>query len=178
MSQPTKTQPAYRAIAGLSVHPLLSELVQELLRGRILTPDRFWKGFADILEDLGPENKRLLWERDRLQAAIGDFYRGTRGKNVSIRDCRNFLESIGYVLPDPGKVAVRTDNVDPEIATIAGPQLVVPLSNARYAVNAANARWGSLCDALYGTDGIPDSWDCARGPGYNEARRWTRTTSF
>ena len=170
MSEPIKTGPTYQAIAGLSVHPSLSELVQELLRGHTLTPDRFWKGFADILEDLSPVNDRLLRERDGLQSAIDDFYRASRGKKVSMREYRRFLESIGYVLPDPGTVAVRTEDVDPEIATIAGPQLVVPLSNARYAVNAANARWGSLYDALYGTDAIPDSGDCARGPGYSEAR--------
>ena len=149
---------------GLQVAGVLARLIDdEILPGTGIDPEAFWKGFAGIVHTFGPRNRALLSERARLKAELDRWHREHPGPVHDLRDYRAFLERIGYLVPDPGKVDARTAGVDPEISEQAGPQLVVPVSNARYAVNAANARWGSLYDALYGTDAIPDSGATAKG---------------
>lgn len=157
-------------IAGLKVSTLLYQfIVEEVLIATKLSVESFWVGFAQILNDLAPKNQLLLNKRDELQAAIDHFHRKHKTA-YELQDYRIFLEQIGYLLPEPQNVTIATSQIDPEIAQIAGPQLVVPLSNARYVLNAANARWGSLYDAFYGTDVISDSDGAARGKTYNPIR--------
>ena len=157
--------------AGLKIDEALhSLLVQEIAPGTGIDPDQFWQGLADIWAVLGPENKRLLAERDSLQAQIDQWHRDQREEAFNAEAYEAFLREIGYLHPEPTPFTITTDNVDPEIATIAGPQLVVPVMNARYALNAANARWGSLYDALYGTDAIPEDGGAERGGAYNPVR--------
>ena len=121
------------------------------------------------MRDFAPRNRMLLAKRDELQAKIDAWHRERRGRTYDLQAYKLFLEDIGYLLPTGADFAVATDHVDPEIATIAGPQLVVPVNNPRYALNAANARWGSLYDALYDTDAIPEDGGAERGRGYNPA---------
>ena len=142
----------------------------EVLPGTGVEAAAFWKGFDDLVHDLAPKNRALLAERDRLQVELDNWHRSHPGPITDMPAYRSFLESIGYLQPEPGEVKISTSNVDSEIATQAGPQLVVPIGNARYALNAANARWGSLYDALYGTDAISEENGAQKGPGYNEAR--------
>ncbi|WP_457659470.1 hypothetical protein [Sinorhizobium medicae] len=144
-------------------------LVEEAMPGTGVDPERFFSAFSDLIHDLGPKNRALLVKRDELQAKLDDWYRD-HGAPVDMDAYEAFLKEIGYLLPEGSDFSVSTANVDPEIATIAGPQLVVPVMNARYALNAANARWGSLYDALYGTDAIPDTEGAERGKGYNPKR--------
>ena len=140
-------------IAGLSIAtPLRSFLAREVLPGLPFTETHLWQGFADILADLAPQNAALLTERDRLQSEIDSWHRAHRGQPHDAGAYGAMLRSIGYLKPEPAPFTIATTGVDPEIARLAGPQLVVPVSNARYALNAANARWGSLYDAFYGTD--------------------------
>ncbi|WP_338618636.1 malate synthase G [Pigmentiphaga sp. CHJ604] len=156
---------------GLQVANELDRFIeQEALPGTGLDGDRFWQGFSQIVHDLAPRNRALLAERDRLQAEIDNWHRAHPGPVTDQAAYRAFLERIGYLQPQPDQVRVTTDNVDTEIAEQAGPQLVVPVSNQRYALNAANARWGSLYDALYGTDALPETGGAERGSGYNPAR--------
>ncbi|GAB3393901.1 hypothetical protein GCM10027568_23600 [Humibacter soli] len=131
-----------------------------------MTPARFWSGVEGILTDLMPTNHRLLSDRDRLQAELDDWYR-QHGGDWDATEYRTHLERIGYLLPEPEHVTVTTADVDPEIAELAGPQLVVPITNARYSLSAANARWGSVYDALYGTDALPGA---AKPGGYDPDR--------
>jgi malate synthase len=142
----------------------------EALPGTGIAPAAFWAGLARIVADFAPRNAALLARRDALQAEIDAWHAAHRGRPVEQDGYTAFLREIGYLLPAPPHVGVSTENVDAEIARIAGPQLVVPVNNARYALNAGNARWGSLYDALYGTDAIADDDGAARGRGFNPVR--------
>jgi malate synthase len=156
--------------AGLSIARELFDFVDaEALPGSGVAPDRFWKGFAALVNDLGPRNRALLAERDRLQAEIDSWHRA-HVWHAERSVYGSFLREIGYIAPEPAPFAISTENVDAEIASIAGPQLVVPITNARYALNAANARWGSLYDALYGSDAVSEAGGAERGTSYNPLR--------
>jgi malate synthase len=143
---------------------------QEALPGTGVSPDRFWDGAARIINALAPKARALVAERTALQGAIDDWHRARRGQPHDADAYRSFLADIGYLAPDVEDFTVATADVDDEIARIAGPQLVVPMSNARYSLNAANARWGSLYDALYGTDAIPETDGAERGRAFNPRR--------
>ena len=152
----------------------------EVLPGLNLSSDAFWQDFDALLHDLAPANRDLLARRGALQAEINAWHRARRGQPVDPDDYRGFLTDIGYLVPEGPDFSIETSHVDDEIARIAGPQLVVPVTNARYALNAANARWGSLYDALYGTNAIPDEEGATRAGGYDPARgekviAWTRS---
>ncbi|MDS0859148.1 malate synthase G [Burkholderia pseudomultivorans] len=156
---------------GLQVAPALSQFIEnEALPGTGIDKAAFWRGFSALVHDLAPRNRELLAERDRLQQELDTWHRAHPGPVRDLAAYRAFLEGIGYLVPTPSNVAAATANVDSEIATQAGPQLVVPLSNARYALNAANARWGSLYDALYGTDALPEDGGAERTATYNPTR--------
>jgi malate synthase len=152
-----------------TLHTFIEEKV---LPGTGVSPAAFWSGFDALVADLAPKNIALLAERDRLQTEIDTWHKANPGPIADMPAYQAFLEKIGYLVPNPGKVKVTTANVDAELAKQAGPQLVVPILNARYALNAANARWGSLYDALYGTDVISEDKGCEKvGPkGYNPKR--------
>lgn len=155
---------------GLQVAANLNQFIeQEALPGTGLDAASFWQGFSALVHDLAPKNRALLAERDRLQAELDAWHRAHPGPIADPAAYRKFLEDIGYLLPQPAQVRATTENVDTEISQQAGPQLVVPVSNPRYALNAANARWGSLYDALYGTDAIPAT-PGDDGKGYNPER--------
>jgi len=159
------------AVGGLDVaRPLYDLIANEIAPGTGIDPAHFWGSLADIVAELGPFTRNALARRDQLQQQIDDWHRGHRGAAFDAAAYRDFLTGIGYLEPEGREFSVGTENVDAEIASIAGPQLVVPVNNARYALNAANARWGSLYDALYGTDAIPDDGDAARGEGFNPVR--------
>jgi malate synthase len=158
------------SIHSLQVSSDLHAFVEALLPRVGLKSQPFWKGFDAIVQDLAPKNLALLAERDRIQTEMDQWHTANPGPVRDMKAYQKFLSKIGYLVPEPGKVKATTKHVDAELATLAGPQLVVPILNARYALNAANARWGSLYDALYGTDAIPEANGLAKGPGYNEAR--------
>ena len=156
---------------GLQVAKILHDFVDtEALTGSGLSPAQFWSGYAALLRDLAPRNRTLLHKRDSLQSTIDAWHTANRGRAQDEAGYEQFLRDIGYLLPEPPSFTIATANVDAEIAHIAGPQLVVPISNARYALNAANARWGSLYDALYGTDALPREPDEGAGRGYDRIR--------
>ncbi len=138
--------------------------------GTGVDPNAFWAAFEAILDDMGPKNAALLKQREELQARIDDWHRARKGQPHDAAAYKAFLQEIGYLLPEGGDFRIATENVDDEIATIAGPQLVVPVNNARYALNASNARWGRLYDALYGTDVIPEDGGRERRADYNPTR--------
>jgi malate synthase len=161
--------PDRKQIHGLQVDRGLAALIDDrALPGTGVTPDLFWAGFADLVHLLGPENRALLDRRKDLQARIDAWHIARRGQPHDHQAYRGFLQDIGYLLPEGPDFRIETANADPEIARVAGPQLVVPITNARYALNAANARWGSLFDALYGTDAMgsaPPAGPYDRGRG-------------
>ena len=159
------------SVAGLSVATVLYYFINnEALPGTGLTQAPFWEGFAALLRRFSAANAVLLARRDELQKQLDGWYKAQKGKPHDQQAYEAFLREIGYLLPEPALFAVDTANVDEEIAYIPGPQLVVPVSNARYALNAANARWGSLYDALYGTDAVPETDGATRGKGLNPKR--------
>ncbi|MFZ2387006.1 MAG: malate synthase G, partial [Polaromonas sp.] len=149
---------------------LYSFINDKVLPGTGVTSDKFWTGFDAIVADLAPKNIALLAERDRLQTEMDTWHKAHPGPIADMPAYRAFLEKIGYLVPQPSAVTITTANVDAELAVQAGPQLVVPILNARYALNAANARWGSLYDALYGTDAIAETGGAEKGKGYNPVR--------
>jgi malate synthase len=156
---------------NLQVATVLHTFVNEqVLPGTGVSADKFWKGFDAIVADLSPKNIALLAERDRLQTEQDAWHKANPGPISDMKAYRAFLEKIGYLVPVPKNVTTTTSNVDDELAKQAGPQLVVPVLNARYALNAANARWGSLYDALYGTDVLSEEDGAAKGKGYNPIR--------
>lgn len=163
---------------GLSIAAELYRLVHdEIAPGSGIDPDAFWSGLSGIVAALAPKNRALLARRDTLQKQIDDWCLARRGQPFDLSEYKNFLAAIGYLLPEGDDFHALTTAVDPEIATICGPQLVVPLDNARYALNAANARWGSLFDALYGTDVIAHDAGAEKGEGYNP-RRGARVIAY
>ncbi|MBK5964477.1 malate synthase G [Thiocystis minor] len=158
-------------IGGLKVAQPLYDLVSnEIAPGTGIDPEAFWSAFGEILRELAPRNRELLARRDALQTQLDTWHQERRGQSMDLDAYHAFLTDIGYLVPEGPDFLVSTTNVDPEIAAIAGPQLVVPLSNARYALNASNARWGSLYDALYGTDAIPEEDHLKRGHDFNPER--------
>ena len=157
-------------VSAIAIDKALYDFVnEEVMPGTGVKREDFWKGFADLVQRLAPRNAALLQRRDELQARIDAWHRQQPGPQFDPKEYRAFLLDIGYLVPEREAFSVATAQVDAEIAHIAGPQLVVPVSNARYALNAANARWGSLYDALYGTDAIPRDGTPAGG-AYNPAR--------
>jgi malate synthase len=162
---------ARTSVHGLQVATSLFRFVEDqVLPGTGVQSSAFWKGFDAIVADLAPRNIALLAERDRLQTELDRWHKAHPGPITDMAAYRQFLETIGYLVPQPAHVQATTTNVDDELAVQAGPQLVVPILNARYALNAANARWGSLYDALYGTDAIPETDGAEKGKGYNPVR--------
>jgi malate synthase len=156
---------------GLRIAPVLHAFIaDEALPGTGIGEDAFWKGFAALATALTPVGRALLGERERLQSAIDNWHKAHPARPLDAAAYTAFLEEIGYLVPEGPDFVIGTRNVDPEIATVAGPQLVVPLTNARFALNAVNARWGSLYDALYGTDAISREGALAPGKAYNRAR--------
>ncbi|WP_022959357.1 malate synthase G [Spongiibacter tropicus] len=156
--------------SGLQIAELLYRLVnEEIAPGTGVDTDKYWTAFAGIIRDLAPRNRELLAKRDAIQAQI-DQWHHDNAANFDAAAYKQFLSDIGYLLPEPADFSIATENVDDEIATLAGPQLVVPVMNARFGLNAANARWGSLYDALYGTDVISEEGGAEKGKAYNPVR--------
>lgn len=159
----------YVKIGNLQVSKLLVDFInEEALPGSGVDKDAFWKGFDELIHDLAPKNRALILKRDELQEKINQWHK--ENKQFDFEKYKAFLEEIGYLEPETEDYKIGTENVDDEIAKICGPQLVVPVDNARYAINAANARWGSLYDALYGTDVIPEEDGAEKGDSYNPVR--------
>ncbi|MFZ9495094.1 MAG: malate synthase G, partial [Burkholderiaceae bacterium] len=159
------------ATHGLQVATELHQFIEkQVLPGTGLDPETFWKGFSAIVHDLAPRNAALLAERDRLQHQLDTWHKAHPGPIGDMPKYKAFLKEIGYLVPTPEHVQCETTGVDEEVAQLAGPQLVVPILNARYALNAANARWGSLYDALYGTDAISEANGAERRGAYNPVR--------
>jgi malate synthase len=161
----------YLEKSGLKVDQLLVDFVEtEAIPGTGITPDQFWGGFAGLVRDFAPKNRTLLALRDKIQHQIDEWHQANGPVGANPSGYEAFLRQIGYLVPEPADFTIETDGLDPEISSICGPQLVVPVSNARYALNAANARWGSIYDALYGTDAVSRDGDLAPGKGLNPAR--------
>ncbi|PSJ40271.1 malate synthase G [Zobellella taiwanensis] len=158
-------------LGTLQVATVLHDLVvNEIIPGTGVEPAAFWAGMEQIVNDLAPKNRALLDKREQLQARIDDWHRTHNGQPFDAAAYKQFLVDIGYLLPVVDDFTITTANVDAELATLAGPQLVVPVNNARYALNAANARWGSLYDALYGSDAIPETDGAEKGKSFNPRR--------
>jgi len=161
----------YIAKGSLSVSIKLDEfLTSEVLPDLNITSDHFWQSLEAIVQEFGPRNRELLGLRETIQQKIDDWHLSNKGQTHNFESYKSFLKEINYLTEDKGEFTIETQNVDPEIATIAGPQLVVPVMNARFALNAANARWGSLYDALYGTDMISEDDGATRAGAYNPVR--------
>lgn len=160
-----------KTIGGLQIATALHEFVKtQAIPGTGIDIDHFWRGLEGLLDEFAPRNRALLETRNQLQVRIDQWHLARAGQPHDAHAYRTFLEDIGYLLPEPDEVSVTTANVDPEIAQLAGPQLVVPVTNARFALNAANARWGSLYDALYGSDAIPEDSTVEICDSYNPLR--------
>ena len=156
---------------GLNISSNLKQFLEnEVLPGLGINADSYWQAFEQIIDEFSPRNKKLLNMREEIQEKIDNWHIERKGSEHNHEEYKKFLEEIGYIVPRSSKFSITTDNVDPEIKTIAGPQLVVPVMNARFALNAANARWGSLYDALYGTDVIDEEDGATREGGYNPIR--------
>jgi malate synthase len=157
-------------LSGLSIATELYQVVnEEIIPGTGIEPENFWQGLADIFTDLGPLNRALLEKRADIKRQLDEWHRNQPG-SIDLPPYRRFLSDIGYLLPEREDFEIETTGVDREISDVAGPQLVVPVSNARFALNAANARWGSLYDAFYGTDVIPEKEGCEKGTSFNPVR--------
>ncbi len=155
----------------LQVSEILVDFIEkEALPGTNISADKFWSKLELILDKFVPENKRLLEVRAKMKGQIDDFYKTNSGRNIPHDEYVSFLKDINYIVPEGDSFKIETENVDPELALKAGPQLVVPVTNARYALNAANARWGSLYDALYGTDAISEDGNAKKSTSYNPIR--------
>ena len=161
----------YVFLGKLSISSKLLNFVNdELLPGTGVTKENFWRGLDKCVHELAPKNRKLLEFRENLQKKIDVWHRDKKAEKIDIKEYSTFLSEIGYLKKEGEKFIIETKNVDSEISSIAGPQLVVPVMNARYSLNAANARWGSLYNALYGTDVIPESDGASRGNKYNPKR--------
>ncbi len=163
----TERTPIHRLQVATNLYRFIED---QMLPGTGIEPAVFWQGFDAIVHELAPKNAALLAERDRLQAEMDAWHKAHPGPIRGMARYRKFLQKTGYLVPVPDKVRATAKNVDAELALQAGPQLVVPITNARYALNAANARWGSLYDALYGTDVLSEDDGCEKGSGYNPQR--------
>ncbi|MEQ6885164.1 malate synthase G [Salicola sp. Rm-C-2C1-2] len=156
---------------GLQVARILYDFVNnEAIPGTGVDVEQFWNEFGRIVVDMAPRNRELLRVRDELQEKLDNWYRENKDQSIDLNEYKTFLKEIGYLKPEGEDFTATTENVDKEIAQVAGPQLVVPISNARFALNAANARWGSLYDAVYGSDLISEEGGATKGPGYNPVR--------
>ena len=148
----------------LKISSTLFEFVNsEAIPGTDINSEAFWENFSKVVHEMSPINKELIEKREKIQKKIDDWHKTKKGEELNNKEYVNFLKSINYLVEEKDEFKIETSNVDTEISSIAGPQLVVPVDNARYALNAANARWGSLYDALYGTDVIPGD----KGEGFN-----------
>ena len=155
---------------GLKINSKLFNFVNnEIIPGTNIKSEQFWTSFGKIVHELAPINNKLIKKREDIQKKIDEWNVKNKGKELNKEEYLDFLKSISYIVEEKDKFNIETENVDDEIAIIAGPQLVVPVDNARYALNAANARWGSLYDSLYGTDVIPGN----KGQGFDEQRAHT-----
>mmetsp|Transcript_21118 Transcript_21118/g.58199 ORF Transcript_21118/g.58199 Transcript_21118/m.58199 type:complete len:762 (+) Transcript_21118:55-2340(+) len=158
-------------IGGLKVDSTLAAVVEkEIAPGTGIEPAAFWASVAEGIKEFGPRTKQILKKRDDIQEKIDKWHQERKGKPVNMAEYKPFLQSIGYLVPEGGPFQVQTANVDPEIATVSGPQLVCPIDNARFILNAANARWGSLLDAVYGTDVVSEEGGATKGSTYNPVR--------
>ena len=169
-SKPENQDPSPQSFSITISHHLKDFLENEVLDGLDITKEHFWSSFEKIINEFSPRNKALLQKREDIQTQIDKWHLERNGQDFNHEEYKTFLADIGYIAPRSPEFSISTDNVDPEIKTIAGPQLVVPVMNARFALNAANARWGSLYDALYGTDVISEDDGAEKVGGYNPIR--------
>ena len=156
---------------NILVSKTLDDFVKkEMLKGLNINPEKFWQSFNNIIEKFTPLNKKLLNKRKDIQIKIDNWHKQNKIKQLDINEYKKFLLEVGYIEEDIPSFKIQTTNIDKEISKIAGPQLVVPITNARFSLNAANARWGSLYDSLYGTDVISEENNADRGNIYNPIR--------